>query len=53
MTNLTAQQEQQVASYIKQGCTREQAVRIVTARPATSTARGNLSSTNKAFSLLK
>lgn len=52
MTNLTAQQEAQVASYIKQGCTREQAVRIVTARPAKSSAKGNLNTSN-GFSLMR
>ena len=52
MANLTAQQEAQVQDYIKQGCSREQAIRIVTARPATSTARGSLTN-QKPFSLLK
>lgn len=48
----TSEQEAQIASYIKQGCSREQAIRIVTARPATSTARGSLTN-QKPFSLLK
>lgn len=48
----TPEQEAQIASYIRQGCTREQAIRIVTARPATSTAKGNLNG-NQGFSLMR
>jgi hypothetical protein len=38
---------------MKQGADRATATRIVNAKPAKSSAKGNLSSTNQGFSLLK